>query len=43
MKPNVYWRHLREGGVYFKERGITHKKFQDFVVFSFRITINNYH
>ena len=34
---------LKEGGAYFKERGTLHIKFQNFVVFSFQITINNCH
>ena len=33
---------LKEGGAYFKVRGITHKKFQNFVFFSFKTTINEY-
>lgn len=34
---------LKEGDAYFKLRGIIHLKFQNFIVFSFKITLNNYH
>ena len=34
---------LTVGGAYFKVRGIIHKKFQNFVVFSFQIALNEYH
>ena len=34
---------LKEGGAYFKVRGIILMKFQNFIIFSFQITINNYH
>ena len=34
---------LKGGGFYFKERGIIPKIFQNFVIFCFQITINNYH
>ena len=35
-------RRLKEGGAYFKVRGVIHMKFQNIVIFSFQITINNY-
>ena len=34
---------LKEGSPYLKVREIIHMKFQNFVKFSFQITINNYH
>ena len=34
---------LKEGGVYFKVRGISHMKLQILVILSFQITINKYH
>lgn len=34
---------LKEGDAYFKLIGIIHLKFQNFIVFSFKITLNNYH
>ena len=33
---------LKEGGAYFKVKGIITMKFQNFVIFSFQITMNNY-
>ena len=33
---------LKEGGAYFKERGIIHLKFQNFVIFLLKVTKNNY-
>ena len=33
---------LKEGGAYFKLRGIIHIRFQNFAIFSFHIAINNY-
>ena len=33
--------HLNEGDAYFKVKEIIHMKFQNFVIFSFQITINN--
>ena len=39
----IGWRRLKEGGVYFKFRGIIHMKFQNLVIFFFRKTINNHH
>ena len=34
---------LKEGGSYFKERGIIHIKFENFVIFFLKITKNNCH
>ena len=36
------WR-LKEGGTYFKKRRVIHMKFENFVIISFQITINNNH
>ena len=38
----VGW-HFKEEGACFKARGITHMKFQNFLFFSFQITIDDYH
>ena len=35
-------RHLKEGGAYFKVKGIFQMIFRNFVNFSFQITINSY-
>ena len=32
-----------EDGAYFNERGITHMKFQNFVIFFLEMTKNNYY
>ena len=34
---------LKEPGAFFKVRGIKHLKFQNLVIFSFQITLTNYH
>ena len=36
-------RRLKEEGTYLKVRSIAHVEFQNFVVFPFQITMNNYH
>ena len=34
---------LKRGGAYFKVKGIIPFEFQNFIFFSFQITVNNYH
>ena len=39
----IEWWSLKHRDTYFKVRETTHMKFRIFVIFSFQITVNNYH